>query len=332
MSHTEKEQERRSSSSGNMPTVWVVDASPNLGQRNSRIGIAQKLNPEFEVKKPREVLEILSSKKSVKLPDIIIGTHQCGVLERIGKISNKNTLTISAGCKGADLNFLSGHITNTHFADSKDVKLTVGVPHAVTKEKIEAGKKDWDGQFSGLPYPRIGVLVGGKCDGLDFTPEMAREMANKLVAKAKELGGSLITTTSKRTGAEATEAFMNVIEKEKHIPTYLHDWRLDAAKGNPYFGVLGLADAIIVAGDSMSMCCEANMSRKPVYIYAPEGTRKDDARLHQQLYDRNLAKPFADFIEKGIEPWKYEPLDTAGDIAKEALKQWQDRQKSRSLP
>jgi len=76
----------------------------------------------------------------------------------------------------------------------------------------------------------------------------------------------------------------------------------------------------------MSMCCEANMSKKPVYIYEFAGAlRESDKKLHQQLYARNLAKPFSEFLEKGIAHWDYEPLDTAGEIAKEALKRWRER-------
>ena len=78
------------------------------------------------------------------------------------------------------------------------------------------------------------------------------------------------------------------------------------------------------------MCCEANMSHKPVYIYTPEGTRGMDADLHHQLYDRNVAKPFSEFLEHGIVHWEYEPLDTAGDIAKEALKRFQELEKKKS--
>lgn len=36
---------------------------------------------------------------------------------------------------------------------------------------------------------------------------------------------------------------------------------------NPFFAFLGLADAIIVTGDSISMLAEARATRKPLYIF-----------------------------------------------------------------
>lgn len=313
MSFTEKLSLEKKPKPEKLPVVWVMNAK-NVGTLNSLKGIAEKINPDYEV----------HSFKS----------HE-------GQIILNAMIGLTGNLNYPDILLLSVPINNTNVKDNvttaskgKTVVVTtdtsIGVPHAVTPEKIEAGKKEWETQFSGIPEPKIAVLLGGNCPNFEFTPEKARKMAKECVQKAKELGGSMIITTSPRTGKEASEAFMDEIKNEYDVPAYLHDWRMDAAKGNPYFRILGLADAIIVGGDSASMCSEANMSRKPVYIYAPDGTREIDAKLHQQLYARNLAKPFYEFLEKGIVHWEYEPLDTADDIAREALKRFQELEKKKS--
>ena len=40
----------------------------------------------------------------------------------------------------------------------------------------------------------------------------------------------------------------------------------DGSGANPYFGMLGAADAIVVTADSVSMISEAAATGKPVYI------------------------------------------------------------------
>lgn len=332
MSFVEKEQDRKKLKPEKLPIVWVINTAPN-GELNTRKGIAEKINSEYEIHDFLDIAKSVLDIPTIKKPDIVVGTGRLINLQEYMAERLKNVLFISNNRYGVDLNYGdSRDCTNL----SKFIS-TIGSPHAVTTEKIEAGKKEWGNEFSGMNEPKVAVLLGGSCKWFDFTPELARKMAKELAEKVKELGGSLIVTTSRRTGKEATEAFMDEINAAQ-VPTYLHDWRFDNAKGNPYYGILGLADAIIVGGDSASMCSEANMSKKPVYIYAPDGTREIDNKLHEQLYSYKLkdgvpnplAKPFSEFIAKGIEPWDYEPLDTASDIAKEALKRWQEKQKSMS--
>jgi len=81
---------------------------------------------------------------------------------------------------------------------------------------------------------------------------------------------------------------------------------------NPYRGFLALADAIVVTGDSVSMCSEACASGKAVFIAAPEAiTAPKHQRLHRELYDAGLARPF----NGTYAAWTHPPLNAAGEIA-----------------
>ena len=62
---------------------------------------------------------------------------------------------------------------------------------------------------------------------------------------------------------------------------------------NPYFGLLALADAILVTCESTNMAIEAAATGKPVYIVdIPGGDPKFD-RLHASLKARGITRPFA---------------------------------------
>lgn len=68
------------------------------------------------------------------------------------------------------------------------------------------------------------------------------------------------------TSARTSTAAVDVLEKNLDVPRFFFKWAKDAT-GNPYFAFLGLADELIVTGDSMSMLTEACFTRKPVYIF-----------------------------------------------------------------
>ena len=82
-------------------------------------------------------------------------------------------------------------------------------------------------------------------------------------------------------------------------------------------GVMELADAVIVTGDSASMCSEACAGTGPVYIYAPPAlTAPKHARLHDDLYEQGYARP----LTGEYEDWSHPPLNPAQEIA-DAIRQ-----------
>ena len=85
------------------------------------------------------------------------------------------------------------------------------------------------------------------------------------------------------------------------------------AAENPFFAFLGLSDAMVVTGDSTSMCSEACATGRPVYIFAPPGnTAPKHQHLHQRLYELGYARP----LSGEFDTWNYPPLNAADMIAR----------------
>lgn len=111
------------------------------------------------------------------------------------------------------------------------------------------------------------------------------------------------------------------MQPQLECPYYLYAWQEKRiAPANPYYGFLGLADAVIATGDSVSMCSEACATGRPVFIYEGEGfmSRKHKAFINA-LYAKNLACPL-----QGNAEW-FTPsyhLDDAAAVAKEIRKRW----------
>lgn len=197
---------------------------------------------------------------------------------------------------------------------------TTGAPNLITPAHVAAEGERWRGRLAALPSPRIAVLVGGATRRRGFSPVLAAELGRLASALAESARGSLMITTSRRTGEEATDALTHALT----VPAYVHRWDASSAAeggGNPYFAFLGLCEAAIVTGESMSMCSEACATGKPVFIFAPPAiTKPAFARLHQELYRLGMARPLNHDGCAAFKPWRYVPLSVAQEIAAEIRK------------
>ena len=185
-----------------------------------------------------------------------------------------------------------------------NVMSMIGSPNSVTPAKLAAESVAWKSRFDQLPKPRVAVLVGGASKSHRFGDDDARRLAAQLQELAKH-GAGVIATTSRRTGATQTKIIRDAL-----AGTNAFVW--DGEGANPYFGMLALADAILVTADSTNMVVESAATGKPVYIVdIPGGGAKFD-RLHASLRARGIARPFAGKIEH----WTYEPLNETQRIAR----------------
>ncbi len=164
-----------------------------------------------------------------------------------------------------------------------------GAPHRVTETRLLIEADNWRAHFKGLPGPRFAVIIGGSTKKTTFSPAMAEEVITRAIEAARAVDGSLLVTTSRRTGTDCETLIADKLASS-NVPYHLHDWQ--SRDENPYFGYLALADVLIVTGDSVSMCCEAAATQGGVYIYAPDGLANErHKRLHQSLFDGGYARP-----------------------------------------
>ena len=169
---------------------------------------------------------------------------------------------------------------------------------AITPEGLEAARITMGPRFAHLPKPWVAVCVGGSIPGMKFTDDDWRAM----LAHARKLAGegSLLITTSRRTGV----AVEQLLQHEVKGPSYLHVYH--AGTYNPYTSFLACADAVCVSGDSLSMSVEATVTGKPVFIYTPEGaSAHKHVAQHRVLFEKNLARPLDDAARLKWQPDKH---------------------------
>jgi mitochondrial fission protein ELM1 len=135
-------------------------------------------------------------------------------------------------------------------------------------------------QFEDLPQPRVGVLLGGSRRGIALDADYARQLGARLLRRQHENGGSVLAVASRRTSPELIDTLRNALQS---VPGLV--WAGQDDGRNPYPGVLGWADRLIVTPDSVNMLSEACATTCPVetLVTAPLPARL--ARFHRVLRD-----------------------------------------------
>ena len=184
-----------------------------------------------------------------------------------------------------------------------NVEAIIGSPNAVTRAKLDEAAAHWQTKFDALKRPRIAVLIGGKSKSHRFGEDDAQSLAAKLKALDGQ-GHGLMITTSRRTGEVQTQ-----IIREALAGTRAFVW--DGTGDNPYFGMLALADVILVTSDSTNMAVDAAATAKPVYVVDLPGGDSKFTQLHTRLEQLGIARKFTGEIAQ----WTYEPLNETARIA-----------------
>ena len=318
------------------PVVWIL-ADGRAGNRSQCLGIADVLGLPYVTKEirygwlgslPNTLLWAsfvgLATDSRRELvppwPDIVIGAGRrvAPVARRIKNLSGGRTFAVQVmdpGMLGRDAFDLVCVPRHDLLSERANVLPITGAPHSIRPAKLAQAAAVWRDRFAHLPKPWFALLVGGKAKGRALGAAIMADLGQRASAMAKGAGGSLLVTSSRRTSPEEMDALISALS----APAYVHRWDRDGE--NPYLGYLALADAVIVTGESVSMCSEACATTGPVYIYA-----RDDfvtpkyARLHAELYAKGLAKPLVE--TSAFVPWTHAPLNAADAIAAEIRKRF----------
>ncbi len=179
-----------------------------------------------------------------------------------------------------------------------NVIVTRNALHRVTPELLAAEAAIWAPEFAGLPRPLVAVLLGGSNGRYTFDEDAAETLAVQLAQMMDLDKVGLVITPSRRTGAAMVEILQEVL-----VPRGAWIW--DGQGKNPYFGMLGLADAIVVTADSVSMVSEAVATPKPVMLVKLQGESKRIGAFMGMMVKDGRVRDFAGRLEL----WDTAPLD-----------------------
>lgn len=307
------------------PLVWIVD-SAYTGELNARIGLAERLHhgyeiiplPDGDLAGYRETLRRhYHSRCNGHMPPLLLisGTGE----ETVAEIADLradfddrliNVYLASILPDPPPPRLAEYDIVASPQISGPNVVPLVGVAHKLSQAALDAAQRRYVASFDGLATPIIGVLLGGNtryCQG--FTIAHAQNLARRIAQVAKQTGGTLVVTNSRRTPEHALRTLLDALG---NLPCHFVDWR-DTSDFYP--ALLAHADLLIVTGDSLSMCTEAAFTGKPVFIDLTENAMES---YHHVILDKLItygaARPLPDAPEP-FTPWYYPALDPLQPIA-----------------
>ncbi len=178
--------------------------------------------------------------------------------------------------------------------------------HRATPARLEAARIAWAPRLAHLPRPLVAVLVGGSNGRFRLEAPEGAKLAADLAAMMDQDRVGIALTASRRTAPAVQQALRSTL-------TPRGAWVWDMAGENPYFGLLALADAIVVTVDSISMVSEAVATGAPVLLADLPGHSARIGRFRRMLIKAGRVRPFAGRLES----WQVAPMDDTAAAADE---------------
>lgn len=305
-------------------TCWVV-TDGKVGMEIQCLGVAEALGfapvvKRVSVGKPwrwlpapliRDALGTLGPKGdrlAPPWPDLWIasGRQSVPLTRDVRRLSGRRTFTVQIQDPALDPALFDLIVTPEHDRlRAANVLTTRGSLGRVTPARLAAAAAAFAPLYADLPARRLAVLIGGNNKVFRLDGGTMARLTAQLAALARD-GWGLMITTSRRTGARNEAILRRGLEG---LPAAIWDGKGE----NPYFGILALADHVIVTGDSVNMVSEAASTGKPVHVVHLQGHSPKFDRFHAALVEAGIARPFTGVLEE----WCYAPLDETRRIAGE---------------
>ncbi len=198
----------------------------------------------------------------------------------------------------------------------------VGSPNRITPAVVDTAAATLSERINRRDdAPIVGALIGGPNKAYAFTEEDAAHVVDA-VRKASAVA-TVIATTSRRTPAQIAPLLRAELPGPEHL---VYDPQADEPTENPYPGLLGLAQCVLVTADSVNMVAEAASAACPTLLIplalrrgvAPGGRKFD--RFHTAMAARDALRRF----EGSFEPWPAPRLDETRRAAREIIARWLD--------
>jgi mitochondrial fission protein ELM1 len=289
--------------------IWAL-ADDRAGNANQAIGLAEALSSHFTL-----VVKTIRYNKLAKLPNILRHNSLIGIDQKQSSdiAPPWPDIIISAGRKTATV---AAYIKKYHNPACKIIQImwpgypTSGIDYIITPQHdkiyLHTGAeiiyttgsicraKQGNGWHPNLPSPFIGVIIGGNSKHGRMIATDAINIVKYADHYAKQMRGSLLITTSRRTPREVEL----IIRQNLDSPHYMFSFNDSLTQTNPYQDILQLSDLLLVTGDSISMCSEVCSTGKPVIIYAPSSLL---GKKHKYFIDNVKQENYASVIDEATQ-------------------------------
>jgi mitochondrial fission protein ELM1 len=298
---------------------WVISEG-FAGLRAQALGLAEAagLTPEIRVLQPAAPWKWISAKfwpnpltavaEAVKapLPGLAIG---CGGMAGavLAALRRTSLPVVQVQNPRMDIRRFDLIVANTHDElTGPNVFVTRTAIHRATPERLAAAAEAWRDRLAPYKRPLVAVLLGGSNGRYRLDRTVGARLAADLAGMARRDNVGVVVTPSRRTDPAVTALIREAL-------TPLGGWVWDFTGENPYFGMLALADLIVVTQDSVSMISEAGATSAPVLFAPLPGRSRRQGIFLKTMMNEDRIRPFAGrFLH-----WPVTPLNDTPEAAAE---------------
>jgi len=290
---------------------WILSEG-FAGLQAQALGLAEAagLTPELRVLRPRapwkfisarfwpRPLRVVSHALNAPLPNLAIGAGgMAGAV--LAALRGRGGAVVQVQNPRMDLRRFDLIIANRHDEiDGPNVIVTRTALHRVIPARLAAEAEIWRDRLAHLPRPLVAVLVGGSNGRFRLGAAEGGKLATDLIAMMQRDKVGVMVTPSRRTDPAVTKLLRDAL-------TPLGGWVWDFTGDNPYFGMLALADMIVVTQDSVSMISEAAATTAPVMVAGLPGRSRRQSLFLRVMTDEGRIRPF----DGRFAPWPVVPLN-----------------------
>ncbi len=293
--------------------IWVL-ADNRPGNYSQAVGLAEELDFEHKIVN-------ISYGSFAVLPNLLLGASTRGLSKGVKKsLSNLDyypKVIISAGRRTAPVSLYlkkqSGNkvkiiqIMNPDTSHKKfdciilprhdrikksytNVIRSIGALTKINKSVIDYEIKQFkDVIVKKRGVKKIALLVGGDSKNTKFDLPSARILCKQVIELAKNNDSEIVVINSRRTSDKIDKIIVGAVEKSGVKYQFFDYNKIEKGK-NPYLALIGVADAFVVTGDSVSMISEVCSLGKPVYIF---DNAKISSRKHRKFHKSLMLENYA---------------------------------------
>ena len=220
------------------------------------------------------------------MPPVVIG---CGGMAGavLAALRRPSTQVVQIQNPRMDIRRFDFIVANTHDElTGPNVFVARTALHRVTPERLASEAEAWRERLAPFRRPLVAVLLGGNNGRFRLDRESGGRLAADLATMAQRDKVGIVVTPSRRTDPEVTNLIRTALAPHG-------GWVWDMKGDNPYFGMLALADLIVVTQDSVSMISEAAATTAPVMFVPLPGSWKRQGLFLKPLMDEDRIRPFA---------------------------------------
>ncbi len=303
------------------PPRSCIISEAYAGLQAQALGLAEaaELAPDLRILRPRAPWRYVAARLwpaplaavgeralAAPLPELVIGAG--GVAAAVGAaLRRRGSRVVQVQHPRMDISRFDLILAARHDGLSgPNVIVTRTALHRVTASRLRAAAEQFAPRLADLPRPLVAVLVGGSNGRWRLDRPAGAALASALAGMMDTDRVGLALTPSRRTDPQVAGMLADALR-----PRGAFVW--DGTGDNPYFGLLALADAIVVTSDSMSMISEAVATPAPAMLARLPGFSRRQAGFIAALEAEGRVRPFAGRLDL----WPVEPVDDTPAAAAE---------------